>query len=175
MRWIQQVTYYSIIRVNEVIASDIKKPAFGGFFYVEKGSSLFNFGFLIDYVLADYRIVFLDFHFVRHGALVLGRGIEMASISAGDEFDFVTHGFAPLDLFTAATHVSQDGFDTFLVDDAHALAADAQADPALLGFYPETMGVQVGQKTPPGLVVSVRHVVSAHRAFTGYLTYSRHD
>jgi hypothetical protein len=121
----------------------MKKPAPGGF-YVEQESGLFNFGFLVDHVLADHGIVFFNFHFVRHGALVLGGGIEMASVSAGDEFDFVTHGFAPLDLITAATHVSQNGFNTFLVDNAHAFAADAQTDPALLGFDPETMGVQVG-------------------------------
>ena len=153
----------------------MKKPAPGGFFHVEKESGLLDFGFLIDHVLADHGIVFFNFHFVRHVALVLGCSIEMASVSAGDKFDFITHDFAPLDLFTAATHVSQDGFNTFLIDDAHAFAADAQTNPALLRFYPETMGVQVGQKTPPCLVVSVRHIVPAHRAFTGNLTYSRHN
>jgi hypothetical protein len=126
-------------------------------------------------VFANHGIVFFNFHFVRHVALVLGRSIEMASVSAGNEFNFITHGFAPLDLFTAATHVCQDGFDTFLVDDAHALAADAQTDPALFGFDPETMGVQIGQKTPPGFVMSVRYIIPAHWAFTGNLTYSRHD
>ena len=103
----------------------MKKPAPGGFFRVERESGLLDLGFLVDHVFTDHGIVFLNFHFVRHGALVLGRGVVMAGVSAGDEFDFVTHDVAPLDLFTAATHVRQNGFDAFLVDDAHALAANA--------------------------------------------------
>jgi hypothetical protein len=103
----------------------MKKPAPGGLFRVERESGLLDLGFLVDHVFADYGIVFFDFHFVRHGALVLGRSVVMASFSAGDEFDFVTHDFTPLDLFTAATHVRQNGVDAFLVDDAHALAANA--------------------------------------------------
>jgi len=154
---------------------DMKKPAPGGFFHVERESGLLDLGFLVDHVFADHGIVFFDFHFVRHGALVLGRSVVMASVSAGDEFDFVTHDFAPLDLFTAVTHIRQDSVDAFLVDDAHALAANAQTHPALLRFDPEAVAVQVGQKPPPGFVVRVRHIVPAHRAFTGNLTYSRHN
>ncbi len=45
--------------------------------------------------------------------------------------------------------------DTLLVDDAHALAGHPQGDEALLGFDPERVLVQVGQKTPPGAVFRV--------------------
>jgi hypothetical protein len=52
---------------------------------------LLDLCFLVDHMLANHRIVLFDFHFIRHVALVFGRGIEMTGIGAGDEFDFVTH------------------------------------------------------------------------------------
>ena len=67
-----------------------KSPQQAGFSCREQ-NSLLDLGFLVDHVLANDRIVLFDFHFVRHVALVLGRGIEMTSIGAGDELDFVTH------------------------------------------------------------------------------------
>ena len=52
---------------------------------------LLDLRFLIHNVLAHHRVKFLDFHFFRHVALVLGRGVVMTGTGAGDEFDFVTH------------------------------------------------------------------------------------
>ena len=107
------------------MASGHEKTRSRRVFCVERENGLLDFCFLVDHVFTDHWVVFFNFHFVRHGALVLGRGVVMTSVSAGDEFDFVTHDFAPLDLFTAATHVCQDSIDAFLVDNAHALAANA--------------------------------------------------
>jgi len=46
-------------------------------------------------MLAYHWVVLFDFHFVRHGALVLSRSIKMAGVSTGNEFDFVTHDENP--------------------------------------------------------------------------------
>ncbi|MFT7244766.1 MAG: hypothetical protein ACI82A_002124, partial [Candidatus Azotimanducaceae bacterium] len=40
---------------------------------------LLDLGFFVHDVLADNGIKLFDFHLVWHGALVLGRGVEMAS------------------------------------------------------------------------------------------------
>jgi hypothetical protein len=68
-----------------------KSPQQAGFSCRER-NSLLDLGFLVDHMLANDRIILFDFHFIGHVALVFGRGIEMTSIGAGNEFDFVTHG-----------------------------------------------------------------------------------
>ena len=79
-----------------------------------------------------------------------------------------------LALDAAFTHVGDNRINAVLVDDAHTLDAQAQFNPAILGFHPELVRVQVGQKTATRAVVSVRHVVSANRFFTCYLAYPGH-
>src|SRR3546814_1079827 len=46
-------------------------------------------------MFASNGIKLLDFHFLGHGALVLGRGIEMTRTGAGFQFDFFTHDLFP--------------------------------------------------------------------------------
>lgn len=40
-------------------------------------AELLQLGFLVNHMLADLGIVLLDLHLFRHGALVLGRGVEV--------------------------------------------------------------------------------------------------
>jgi hypothetical protein len=76
-----------------------KSPEDPGFFwmpllYATKGpgsQGLLDLGFLVDHVLANHRIKFLDLHLFRHVALVFVRGVEMAGTGAGNESDFFTH------------------------------------------------------------------------------------
>lgn len=59
-------------------------------------------------MLPDYRIVLLDLHLFRHGALVFGGGIEMPGSRAGHQLDLVSHGFSPLNLsnpLATGTHI----------------------------------------------------------------------
>jgi hypothetical protein len=39
---------------------------------------LFDLCFFVDHVFANHRVEFFNFHFFRHGTLVLGGGIKMA-------------------------------------------------------------------------------------------------
>src|SRR5262245_44232643 len=68
--------------------------------------------------------------------------------------------------------VLEDRLDPFLVDQPQAGVRHAQADPALLGFQPETAVLQVGQEAPLG---GVGHVVPDLRLLAGDLAHSRHD
>jgi hypothetical protein len=75
-------------------------------------------------VLANDRIVFLDFHFFSHGSLVLGGGIEMTRTSAGNQLDFVSHLYlrvitglmVGLNRFTTGADLGQHLFDALFVD-----------------------------------------------------------
>lgn len=60
-------------------------------FFVKKKNQLLDFGFFVDHVLANPRIEFFDFDFVRSGALVLISGVEMACTSARHQTDQFTH------------------------------------------------------------------------------------
>ena len=111
--------------------------------------------------------------------LVLLRRVVMPGAGARHQLDLfaVTFGHVSalrLNAFAARANVSQHLLDAVLVDDAHALVGDAQAYPALLGFQPETLALQVRQKTAAGLVVGVRNVVSGLRALPSDLTYLGH-
>jgi hypothetical protein len=48
----------------------------------EPPDGLLDLGFFVDHVLTNNRIVFLQFQFFGHGALVLGRGVEVTSACA---------------------------------------------------------------------------------------------
>ena len=125
-------------------------------------------------MLANNRVELFDFHFLRHVALVLGGRVVMTGTGAGDEFDFVTHDETPLNLVAALADVGQDGFDAQLVNNAHALAGNAQLYKTLLRIDPETVGVQVGQETPARPVLGMGHVVAALRTLSRDLAYSGH-
>jgi hypothetical protein len=125
-------------------------------------------------MLAYDGIEFLDLHLFRHGALILGRGVEVTSFGGGYESDFFTHNVTPLYLLATCTHVGQDSIDAFLVDNAQAFCAQAQFYPAVFTFYPDAARMQVGQKTTFGLVVGMGNIVTCDGAFPGYLTNSRH-
>ncbi len=79
-----------------------------------------------------------------------------------------------LELFAASAQLGQHYINTTLVDDTHALGRNAQTHETLLGFNPETMVLQVRQKTTTGFVVRVGDVVPHSRTLTGHLTDSRH-
>jgi hypothetical protein len=76
-----------------------------------------------------------------------------------------------LALDAAFAHVGDNRVDAVFIDDAHTFGRQAQLYPASLGFDPEFVRLQVGQKATTRTVVSVRHVVSANRFFTCYLAY----
>src|SRR5687767_15989641 len=57
---------------------------------------LFQLGLFVENVLARLGIVFLDLELVGRGALVLGRGVEMAGAGRGLELDLFAHGYFPL-------------------------------------------------------------------------------
>ena len=78
-------------------------------------------------------------------------------------------------LFAAGAQVSKNGLDAILVNDAHTLAGNTQADEAFFGLHPETVLVEVRQKTTTGAVLCVRYIVTGDRALAGDLTYSCHD
>ena len=52
---------------------------------------LLDFGFFVDHVLADNWIKFLDFHLVRHSALVLISGVVVSSLSARNQLYQISH------------------------------------------------------------------------------------
>jgi len=79
-----------------------------------------------------------------------------------------------LALDAALAHVGDNRVDAVFIDDAHTFGRQAQLYPAILGFDPEFVRVQVGQKATTRTIVSVRHVVSAHRFLTCYLAYPGH-
>jgi hypothetical protein len=115
-------------------------------------------------VLANNRIEFLDFHLVRHGALVLVGGIEVACVGAGYQFDLVSHDWLPvvargkvaaLDLNSAFTDVSQHRIDAEFVDYTHTLGGQAQFDEAIFRFNPEAVGMNIRREPTSGSVFRV--------------------
>ena len=52
---------------------------------------LLNFRFFVHDVFTYDWIEFLHFQFRRHGALVLGRRVEMSGARRGHEFDLISH------------------------------------------------------------------------------------
>jgi hypothetical protein len=142
----------------------------GGFF-PGIAQDLFDLGLLVHHMLANFGIKLLDLHFARLIPLVFGCGVEMSSPGARDKFDFITHDslLLRLDLFATGTHLGENRVNALLVDDAHSLGRETQANPAVFTLNPEPMRMQVGEKTSLGFVVRMGNVVSRNRALTGNL------
>jgi hypothetical protein len=147
----------------------------------EGEAGLFQLHFLVIDMLASFGIKFLDQHFLRHGFLVFARGVEMPSSGCGFQLDFFASAFGCHDAsliwvlgLAARTQVCEHGVNAVFVDHAKTCIADAQANPAVLGFNPETAVLQIGQKPALGFVVGVGNIVSHHGAFARDLTYACH-
>ena len=97
--WLEQHVYsrhtslgiYSMLVINLVLFGPIK----GIGTWQALLSRLLELGFLIQDMLTYDGIELLDLHFFGHGALVLGRGVEMTGAGAGFQFDFFTHDAIP--------------------------------------------------------------------------------
>ena len=135
---------------------------------------LLYLGFLVDDVLAYHRIVFLHLQLAWRGALVLGGCVVVPGSGTGYKLDLVPHCSDPLYLFAPGAQAGQHRIDTLLVNDAHPLVGNSQLHPAVFAFYPESMRMQVGQETPPGLIVGVRNIVSRNGPFPRDLAYLGH-
>ena len=142
--------------------------------------TLFDLAFLVDHVLPDHGIKFLDLHFFRHVFLVFGGRVEVAGSSTRDELDLVTHGLDSLgseegsDFLAARAKVFEDCVNATLVNGPKALRGDAKTDPSILAFHPKTVLMEIRIKYPLGFVVSVGHVVAYNTALARYLAYSGH-
>ena len=123
---------------------------------------LFDFGLFIKHVLPNGRVVLLGLHLFRMQALVLGHCVVVASSSAGNEFDFVTHIsiLRRLNALAVGTHISENFLDTVLVDDSKALMRNAQTYETLLGFDPKTLALQVRQEAATSFIMCVRNVIA---------------
>src|SRR5512147_2664398 len=64
-------------------------------FFIELREPLLELGFLVEDMLARLGIVLLDLQLVRRGALVFGRGVEVAGAGARLELDLLAHGRPP--------------------------------------------------------------------------------
>src|SRR5690606_3131808 len=60
------------------------------------GFSLLDLRFLVDHVLADFGVEFLDLHLLRMQAFVLRRRIEMSRTGGRDQLDLFAHDSALL-------------------------------------------------------------------------------
>ncbi len=65
----------------------------GGFDF-RNAERLFQLDFLVQYMLASLGIELADLHFLRHGLLVLGRGVEVAGARSGLQLDFFASAFS---------------------------------------------------------------------------------
>jgi hypothetical protein len=52
---------------------------------------LLDFRFFVDHVLANNWVKFLDFHLVRHSALVLISGVVVASLGTRNQLNQISH------------------------------------------------------------------------------------
>jgi hypothetical protein len=139
--------------------------------------ALLQLGFLVVHVLARDRVKLDELKLFRRGALVLARGVEVTRTRRGFELDLFasTFGHFPGSLqFALGLKVGQDGLNAKLVDGAQRGIGDAQTDPALLVFKPETTVLKVGQKAALGLVVRVRDAIPDHGALFGDQANSGH-
>ena len=62
-----------------------------GYFCATRKQQLLDLCFLVHDVLSYDWIELLHLQFGCHGALVLGRGVEMSGARGGHEFDLVSH------------------------------------------------------------------------------------
>ncbi len=79
-------------------------------------SWLFDLGFFVDHMFTNNRIKFLDLHFVRHGSLVLARGVVVPGSRRRNQFDLFSHA---LNLLPTGANITNDLFDTQLIDNPH--------------------------------------------------------
>jgi hypothetical protein len=136
---------------------------------------LLDFAFFVDHVFANNRVKLFDFHFLRHGTLVLVGRVEMTGTSTGVQTNFITHDFCSrLNFYAVGANVNQYGIDATFVNNTHTFSGNAQSDEAFLCLNPETVSMQVGQKTTLGVVFCVRNIVTSDWAFAGHLTYLGH-
>src|SRR5512147_2901487 len=70
-----------------------KNPPVGGFF-VGQPVELLQLGFLVHHMLASLGIELADLHFLRHGLLVLGGGVEVAGARSGLQLDLFASAFS---------------------------------------------------------------------------------
>ena len=103
---------------------------------------LLDLVFLIDHVLSDHRIKFLNLHLFRHGSLVFAGGVVMACTSRRNQFDFLSH-INTLDLLTFRANVADDLVDTNLVNNSHALGRYSQLHESILTLKPESVVVNI--------------------------------
>ncbi len=122
-------------------------------------------------MLADDRIKFFDLHFVRHGSLVLARGVVVPGSGRRYQFDLFSHA---LNLLPTGSKIIDDLFDTQLVDNPHAFGRYSEFDETLFIFQPESMIMDIRQEPALGLVVRMRYVVSCNWSLPSHLTYSGH-
>ena len=80
-----------------------------------------------------------------------------------------------LDAVAAGTDFGQCRVNTVLIYCTQRYVGEAQANPAIFALNPESAMLQIRQKTPFGLVVSVGNMVASHGFLAGDFTYSCHD
>jgi hypothetical protein len=155
-----------------------KKPATkAGFYKGVRQHRLLDFAFFVHDVLARDGVILFDFHFFGRVFLVFVGRVEVTGARRGIQANLISSALGhclnpPLYLYAACPQVGQYNIDAFLVDDAQTFGRNAKLHPAVLTFHPETVAVEVGQKTPLTLDIRVRHIVSGYRSFSGDLTNS---
>ena len=115
--------------------------------------ALFELCFLVFDVLARNRIKFQNFDFFGSGTLVLRGCVKVPCSRGGFQLYFLSHDYvlidavtgnaACLNLGTSRTCFCQHCIDAMLVDCAQRVVTDAQADPAVLAFNPESAPLQI--------------------------------
>jgi hypothetical protein len=105
--------------------------------------------------------------------LILGGGVVVAGAGRGDQFDFIAH-VGPLDLDALGPQVRDHHIHAALLDGAQAAGGYAQTDETFLGFQPESVAMQIGQKAAALAIVRVRNGVTRFGTFARDLADSRH-
>ena len=72
-------------------------------------------------MLTNNGIELLDLHFFWHGLFVLAGRVVVTGSCRGNQFYFVSHLFASLDLLTFGSQSRDDLIDALLINDSHAL------------------------------------------------------
>jgi hypothetical protein len=147
----------------------------GGFDFWKLGQlePLLDLGFFVRHVLADHRIEFLRFQFVRVQALIFGGRVVVTGAGRGNQLDFVAHE-SSLNLDALGPQIRDHDIHAALFNGAQAAGADPQTHETLLGFQPESVGVQIGQKATALAIVRMRNRITRFGAFARDLANSRH-
>ena len=75
-----------------------------------------------------------------------------------------------MSLGSVLAHQFQSSLNADLVQNPHAMRRKAQANPTILGRYPNALDMEIGQEATTALVVRMRHCVPHCRQFTRNLT-----